>query len=104
MEMYKLFGREIALAVQSCCRHIEEAREPEVRKNRPSREEVVQSGVVKGQDDARDEIGRQGQAPRIDHRYARRLDPFEMPAKGIGMNSTKIAPLVSGDPVIDQKA
>src|SRR5260370_20741119 len=83
MEMYKLLSREIALAVQPCCWHVEEARKPEVRKNRPSRGEVVHRGIVEGQDDARDEIGRHGQAPWIDHRDSCPLDPFNGPAKTV---------------------
>src|SRR6266566_7988769 len=104
MEMYKLLSREIALAVQPCCWHVEEARKPEVRKNRPSRGEVVHRGIVEGQDDARDEIGRQGQAPGIDHRYACRIDHFKVPAKTIGVDGANITPPVIGDPVIDQEA
>src|SRR5260370_13508248 len=92
MEMYKLLSREIALAVQPCCWHVEEARKPEVRKNRPSREEVVHSGIVEGQDDARDEIGRQGQAPGIDHRSARLIHHFHVPAEKIAAGGAHSSP------------
>jgi hypothetical protein len=97
----------MAVGVQPCCWKVEEAPKPELGENRPCRDEVIESAIVKSQNDTGGEIRREGRAPRIDHLdaalYAGCLDHLKMSAKSGGIDASKVAVVVVGDPVVDKE-
>src|SRR6266849_7430948 len=103
MESRDLLHGEMALAAKPCSRNVEETGDIKLRKNLSGRVEVVYRRVVERQDDPRHGIATEGGVCRIDHRYARRPDDFEVVAKSVRMDRPKTSLLLLGDPMVDEE-